>query len=79
MQQSLHEVYVRWETKSDELLTYFFRREVALLVGVPRFEDQLSEVHVVTLLNQAHARILMDVDPLLNILSNQELLIIHTD
>ena len=79
MQHSLHEVDTCRKAESNKLLTDFLRREVAFLICVPRFKDLLSKVHVVNLLNQVHASVLMALNPLLDVLSDQVLLIVHAN
>ena len=79
MQKPLREVDVDREAQPNELLTDFFCREVALLIGVPRLENFLREVHIVTFLNQAHTGVLVTIYPVLDILSDQELLIVHAN
>ena len=70
VQEPLREVDIYREAQPNELLTDFFCREVALLIGVPCFEDFLREAHIVAFLNQAHTGVLVDVYPVLDILAD---------
>ena len=75
-QDSLHKANTRGKSKSNELLTEFFRSEVTFFIRIPSLEDLLRKVHVVNLLDQAHTCVLMAFYPLFDVLSDKKLLIV---
>ena len=75
MEQALDEVDVRGETKSNELLRYLFRGQVACLGRVPCFENLLREIHVFPLLDHLHTCIFAEFDPIIDLLLDDKLLL----
>ena len=76
-QQALYKVNLCRKTKAAELLREFLRCQVPLLAGIPRLEDLLGEVHILHFVKHAHATVLSQLDPGLNISAHDKLLLVH--
>ena len=59
------------------MLREFLRCQVPLLAGIPRLKDLLGEVHILHFVKHAHATVLSQLDPSLNISAHDKLLLVH--